>query len=299
MDFQNLSNNLWNLQKDIFLCPALSQSNTITCYADLAPEVIESKLGPDSTFIGQHYGVDPNLPKILFIGNNPNSTESDFGTLASVNKVFGRDLKDISAAEFYRTYYTGYKDEKYEFTGLKGFNLFKKPEWSIKRVINDLFNVNSSKRQIFAYTNGVLCKGKGEWGAPAGKMRLNCLKAMRWLRRTLEVLRPEIIFIFSIGQTNSLWSKFTVRNGVIDKEIMWDPYRVEYLCDKGKIKFQSLVFGITHLTTPKFDTWKVKKKQPILFREFLKGYNTSYFSPSRIIPIILDDIRETLKKEGY
>ncbi|MFX1295490.1 MAG: hypothetical protein ACFFD2_11660 [Promethearchaeota archaeon] len=243
---------IWELQKKIFSCSCLNPNQSPTCYPDLHENVIKYKYSSDSIYIGKDYGKTKDFPRILFIGNNPYSKPNDFGTLYSVLKIYGNDLLSIRYKDFFKSYFNGIPG----FKGVKQFTLFNDETWSISRIFKDIFSIDTNRIQPFSLTNGVLCMCRGARGAPTGRMRKNCIKKQGWLRKTLKILEPDIIFIFSIGEDNSTWSAFTKENMDIDKEIEFKPesknaYKIRYKPEKRYMEHESLVFGIPHLTSTK------------------------------------------------
>lgn len=246
---------LWALQKSIFHCSGLIEYSTTagSCHEFLHDDVIANQLGPDSIIVGETYGKIEDFPRILFIGDNPNSTSADFGTLHSIQEVYDENwMTTISAHKFYSDFFDGSPD----FDGFNTFNIYK-DGWCIQRVLSGLFPQFDpyDLAQSFAMTNSVLCKGRGDRGNPSIHLRRQCMNKHSWLRKTIELLQPEIIFIFSVSQDNSAWSEFTIENKLIEgKEPTIEKTQFSYFSiiqtPKGEIR--PLTFGIPHFAISNF-----------------------------------------------
>ncbi len=224
--------------------------------------VLSDKICPDSIYVSPNYGKE-DLAKIVFIGNNPIWKEQYFGTKKSVLKVYSDDFDSINPEQFYKKLFNGTKFGDEKFPGYSEFDLFSNEFWSIKRILAYIFPDEPQLIKSFACTNGVLCMGrkdkKNSTGAPIGDMEMNCIKNKRWLRKTLEILEPDLILSFSIPT----WNNISVKMGVIDKFTELSPE-----CDFA-VKVQinhsnSLLVNVPHLTTPKFQTWG--SKVPEIYR---------------------------------
>lgn len=291
LDYQE---NVWELQKEVFKCVCLKINNEPTCFHSFNEKEVSKSIFPDGIFVGKNYG--KLKPKILFIGNNPNSSEFDFGNPNSLINGMRRQISDVTAHEYQKYYFSGIPNRG--FYGFTDFPLYTDQNWSITRILKFLFPDEPDLLEGFAFTNAILCKGKLSEGRADPIMRNNCIRSQQWLRKTIEILEPDIIFIFSISSTNnSTWTDFSIENGVVDGETELNPeksfaYYTNYekrFFKSGKKSFESLVIGIPHLTTPKFETWI--RGVPHIFREIFP------LSKQEIISRILNSIRIIISAE--
>ena len=181
---------MWALQQEIYTCPCL-QKGPNNCYEGLQ----DRRFGPDSIYVGEYYGQIKSHPKILFIGNNPNSEEKDFGIKMNTLKFIKQNL-NLQPSEFYQAFYNGWNSANTRLTGVIRFKHKPKMDSILKKIFTT-FNENLDLVQTIAITNSVLCKGNEKDGAPAGNMRKNCTSTQFWLQKTLQILKPDLIFIFS------------------------------------------------------------------------------------------------------
>ena len=227
---------IWDLQKQIFRCE------------DCHEEIPDNVLGPDSIFVGEQYGTNPEIPKILFIGINPNSLESEFGTRRNIIQIYESDYETtVNSTQYYQDFLHGTPD----FGGFDQINIYTSI-WGIRRLLTSLYDIDGMEEN-FAMTNAIQCTGPNNDndGFPNRTMIKQCLER-RWLRRTIEILTPDIIFIFSVGETrDSTWSLFT---HVVDNEDCETrtPSDWTYLpiinTPNGPI--QPLTFAIPHFVRP-------------------------------------------------
>ena len=268
---------MWTLQQQIYNCPCLRKGNE-SCYNGLQ----DRQFGPDAIYVGEYYGKIKNHPKILFIGNNPNSSETDFGIKMNTVKYMTQNPK-VRPYDFYHTFYNGWKSTEMDLTGIKGFD--HKPK--INQVLENIFTgfkENIDLVKTIALTNSVLCKGTGKDGAPAGNMRRNCTSHQFWLKQTLQLLQPDTIFIFS-GET---WDDFIEEKIGNSKEIYLTP-AVSYAYKLAwPNKSRSLVLRIPHFSRFVKNTTE--------YKELVRNYEK--IKPN--LPIseyILNEIQELAKQE--
>src|SRR5271157_5380009 len=213
---------VWELQQEIFQCPFLNSNKSPNCINELDPSVLdpEQELGPDSIFVGQYYGEIDGVPKILFVGKNPNSKPGDFGPKGNLNLAGIGSIAEILPEEYYARYFEGvsHDSDSPQLYGIKQWDLYTDPFWGIERILTYLYPDNLKIREGFAYSNAVLCKGCADAGNPGEIMWNNCIRKARWLRQTIEALKPDIIFIFSIAKDDSTWDHFNEENKVVDHE---------------------------------------------------------------------------------
>jgi hypothetical protein len=228
----------------------------------LNPLIKKYRISPDSVFVGKEYGVNIRIPKILFIGNNPNSKLLDFGTLKSILDAYGPDFESsIDSHTFYTDYFHGKRIKSKKYSGLKSFELYKDPEreYHIVSILKKILpQIKDNKYpQCFAIANGVHCMGfkNSDRGTPHKKMRENCMVYLAWIRKIIETLEPDVTLIFSLKENDSTWASFTVDNGVVDHKSSLNQWKFAY---RGKIKtldngdFTSKIFAIPHLTISNF-----------------------------------------------
>ncbi len=296
--------NAWKLQKQIYRCPGLQNhpENNESCYASLPEEVKRDHWSPDAIFVGSCYGKIKDVPRILFIGNNPNSQDDNFGTLMSVEKCYEDQWEETEAAQFYNDYYRGKDLGIKQFRGIINDRPFlnhqeenEEEGWGIKRILLELFPSTPQILEAFACTNGVLCKGPGKSGNPDKILRNNCMAYYNWIRKTIKILDPEVIFIYSVPT----WNNFSVENGVVDDEENLVPdvdyayYPVIRSADDRICK--PFTMAIPHLTTPKFQTWVNLINIPIVFRTIFQNHLDSENNVQLTTRGIIDTLIETIR----
>ena len=299
---------MWELQKQIYRCPGLQEhpENNVSCYSSLPEEVRRDHFGPDDIFVGRFYGQVKGIPRILFIGNNPNSQGDNFGILKSVKECYGPQWEEISHAQFYQDYYCGTDHGTFLYRGIIEDRPFLNHQegnedegWGIKRILQDLFPLTPQITEAFACTNGVLCKGLGLSGRPDETLRDNCTAHYQWIRKTIEILCPDFIFIYSVADENSTWSNFSIENGVVDNEVNLVPdvdyayYSIIETADGRNCR--PFTMAIPHLTNPKFQTWKNITNIPIVFREIFEDDLNSEGDLLLSIPEIIHKLIETIR----
>jgi hypothetical protein len=279
---------MWKLQKEIFHCPGLfgSSSQSGSCRPFLPSEITTSRISPDSVFVGNSYGIHPTMPKILFIGNNPNSDPEDFGTLKSIIDTFLENYEcSLDANTFYDIFFHGNSD----FHGFKDFPYYNKNEYSIVSVLQRVFPQISEEilTQCFALANGVFCMGTvGDNNTPHCGMRDNCMLNIAWIRKVIEVIEPDIIFIFSLRQEESTWAYFSVENCLMEQKEVISHWNFAYravIQTHTEEPLRIKVFGIPHLTIPNFSS--------SLFRSFHLNEEFSV----RILSL-LDEIKRIIEE---
>jgi hypothetical protein len=282
---------IWQLQQQIFVCPLLDRKQKGSCIPDLNGDALKARILPDYIFVGNKYGQLQDIPKILFIGNNPNSDASYFGTLSTIHDIFPNTLEKITAAEYFHKVFGG--DENAGYSGFKDFKMYTNPIWSIKKLLSELFPGKCEVIEAFALTNSVLCKGNGDSGAPTGCLRENCLNRQNWLQKTISILEPDLIFVFSVGNSDSTWSwlstnripefQVTEMNFSSDvvKKLRWD-----FMGQKGS----SLMVAIPHLSDPRFQTWT--RGIPNIFRGLF------FLQPENIVKVIIKEIKRYIQLNG-
>jgi hypothetical protein len=164
----------------------------------------------------------------------------------------------VSPTRYYKDYFNGVKIIKaqrlHRFGGFIKFNIYSN-SWAIKRVLIDLFDIPHIAEN-FAMTNAIQCTGPRKRGLPTKVMKENCIQQQQWLRQTIELLEPDIIFIFSVGSTtDSTWQLFTLENHLVAEECYLKP-PVDW-CYRPKInigtrQIQPLTFAVPHFAIPNF-----------------------------------------------
>jgi len=211
---------MWKLQIYLYRCSGLfpTSSRSGSCYNSVDKTVIQNDISPDAVFVGSNYGIVPGIPKILFIGNNPFSDPEDYGTLHATKLRFGENYEsNMNIEQFYQEFFTGTPAPN--LYGVCEFPLYKKEPHGFLAVMRSLFPDIGEKilSEAFALANGVFCMGRGKNHPPKAIMRKNCMVYQGWIRKIIEVLEPDAIFIFSVNLTESTWTYFKdLENGILD-----------------------------------------------------------------------------------
>ncbi|MHA1473677.1 MAG: hypothetical protein ACTSRX_03340 [Promethearchaeota archaeon] len=247
---------IWNLQQHIFNCPKIFREFNFSnfggnCRGDIPQNAIKEGISPDAIFVGKNYGELKNFPRILFIGNNPNSTNTYFGPPHSIRSHFViNSFTEINAEEFYETYFRGVQN----LLGFLDDDVMKNDQgfeqyWGIQPIIEFLYGHDEKFLNGISFTNGIFCKGPNDQGSPTPNMQINCIKRKGWLRKIIEILEPEIIFIFS----KFIWDSFSKEWFLVnneDEESYFEP-DIEYAYKPQVVEtfgYRSLVIRIPHLT---------------------------------------------------
>ncbi len=278
----NYQNKMWALQEQIYECPLLKKGKD-TCYDGL----FDIKFGPDAVYVGEYYGSIKNHPKILFIGKNPGSEPTDFGIKMNTEK-FKAQNPSFKPTDFYDAFYAGWND----LAGVSGFDYVKQNR-GFKDIMEQLFTNFKDTYDLLktiAITNGVLCTGSGEIKTPVGNMWKNCMSQQAWLKKTLKILEPDIIFIFS-GET---WDNFKAEKIGYTKKEDFTPeirfaYKIVWLDGKKSLVLRIPHFSRTVKTTEAFEN---------LFEKYEKSDSTLIMS-EYVLKEILGLAKNQLGKMGF
>lgn len=259
---------IWNLQKEIFRCSCLVPEASPSCAADVDPQVINDELGPDSIYVGSQYG-ESGFKKILFIGMNPNMQPNTFGSPRSIETVLRHFDQIDDPTDVFRYLAEGYQENDVNYEGYANWDLFHNLQWSISRVFKEFFPTYPDILYRFALTNATLCRGNRSSGNPTNQMRNNCIQ-QQWLKRTIDILSPDVVFTFSVRTFETI----SVENGIVNERVNFD-HPCNFACKIYLNNTSALLINIPHLTSPKFSTWKTK--MPIMYRRLFN------FNPNECI----------------
>lgn len=296
-------NKMWKLQQSIFECPNKYAEFNFSkfegsCLEDIPANDLLDRNIPDAAFVGDKYG-ELNIPKILFIGNNPNSSNDYFGPPHSISSHFkGKKLEEIEAEEFYEVYYTGNNN-------LHGFsqdevminNQGYDQMWGIQPIMEYLYGENDQILRAISFTNGIFCKGPSSQGKPSSHMQKNCVLRKGWLRKIIEILEPEIIFI----SAKFFWEHFEKKWYLIDEEDDGSYFNpdLEYAYKPWVVKefgYRTLVMRIPHLTRKWCNLYSrlsvVDNELKSLFNNFEFGRGANFHRKK--IQLILQTIQDVL-----
>lgn len=119
-----------------------------------------------------------------------------------------------------------------------------------------------------------------------------------WLKKTLQILNPDIILIFNISTTDySTWNRFYNYEERIELNERCDfAYRAEIQFGDENI-FSPLVIGIPHLTQHHLSTYRNRGSIPLLFRALFEEINVEEMNNNEIGDLILDEICNIVERE--